>query len=67
MPYTWEQVEFKFGKEIADLMKDSTYLVGIGVLLDEKTQKAVYFNRDIRRAYNDVCYRHGLKPNVKNI
>lgn len=67
MPYTWCQVEEKFGIDIAELMKKSTYLDGIGVMWDDAKKEAVYFDRDIRRAYADVCNRYHVMPRIKEV
>jgi len=67
MDYTWDQVVKTFGKDIADLMKESPFLDGIGIVWDPKTNQGIYFKRDIRRAYRDVCTKYDITPIVKVI
>lgn len=67
MPYTWCQVEEKFGIDIAELMKKSSYLDGIGVMWDDAKKEVVYFDRDIWMAYADVCNYSPVMPRIKEI
>ena len=49
----WEEVEKKYGKEIADKMSKSKYLRGITIELT-KEDKVDIPEGDIRLAYKDV-------------
>jgi len=49
----WEEVEEKYGKELADRMKTSEYLVGNTVSIG-KDGKIDIPERDIDLAYRDV-------------
>ena len=49
----WEEVEKKYGKELADKMRKSKYLQGITVELTEEGKVDIP-EGDIRLAYKDV-------------
>ena len=49
----WKDVEKKYGKEIADEMKQSSYLQGITITMTENGETDIP-ESDIRLAYKDI-------------